>query len=369
MVLGSIHAFSVFLEPLELMFDASRTMVSITYSLALTALTLAVLTGHTIFGRLPSAVFVALVCLVAAAGAIIAALANSIWLVWFGYSLLFGGANGFGYAYGLQISAQASPGKEGLAMGIITAFYALGAMISPALFSWATEAGGFQLAMWGLAATLVILAPLCAIMFFKAKAEFVSNEKSASQIEVPKQPVILLWLGYGSGVAAGLMAIGHATGIAKTNGLIDNLWIAPIVIAIFNMTGSLAAGWFIDRTRPVFILAGLAALSSATLFVLSSTSNTSLTLAGLGMIGLTYGALIAAYPASISKLFGVIEGTRIYGRVFTAWGTAGLLAPWFAGLLYDYNQNYTIALTIAAVLGAISAISILILYRKDPSGD
>ena len=269
MVLGSVHAFSVFLEPLELLFDASRTLVSITYSLALAALTLAVLAGHIVFGKLPSGTFAALICLVAALGAVIAATANSLWIVWLGYSLLFGAANGFGYAFGLQMSAQASPGSEGAAMGIITAFYALGAMVSPALFAWAVEAGGFQSAMWGLAATLAIIAPICAAMFSRAKAQFVSSENSAITGRIPMRPVILLWIGYGAGVAAGLMAIGHATGIVKTNGMRESLWIAPIVIAVFNMIGSLVAGWLVDRTKPKVILTGLAALSSVTLFLLA----------------------------------------------------------------------------------------------------
>ena len=367
MVLGSVHAFSVFLEPLELLFGASRTMASITYSLALAALTLAVLVGHTVFGKLPSWLFVAFVCLVAALGTVIAASATALWVVWLGYSLLFGAANGFGYAFGLQMSAQASPGQEGVAMGIITAFYALGAMTSPALFSWAIEVGGFQLAMWYLASTLAIIAPLCAAMFARAKAQFVSPTESSITHKTPIRPIILLWIGYGAGVAAGLMAIGHATGIAKSTGLSQSLWIAPFIIAIFNMVGSLAAGWIVDRSKPGIILVGLAALSSVTLFLLATTGNTSLTLVGLGMVGLTYGALIAAYPASVSKMFGVVEGTKIYGRIFTAWGTAGLFAPWFAGLLFDYNQNYTTALVTAAGLGVISAIAIIFLYRKGSS--
>ena len=47
-VLGSIHAFSVFLAPLEATFGLSRATVSLTYSLALVALTLVVTIGPAI---------------------------------------------------------------------------------------------------------------------------------------------------------------------------------------------------------------------------------------------------------------------------------------------------------------------------------
>ena len=96
-VLGSVHAFSVFLAPLEAVFDASRALVSLTYSLALVALTVAVLLGHRFYARWRPGAFVALISLIAAMGALIAAFAPSLSIVWIGYGILFGGANGLGY--------------------------------------------------------------------------------------------------------------------------------------------------------------------------------------------------------------------------------------------------------------------------------
>ena len=93
-VLGSVHAFSVFLVPLEQTFEASRSLVSLTYSFALIALTIAVLFGHMVFTKISAHWFVGAVCLVAATGAFIAAFAPSLAIVWIGYSALFGGANG-----------------------------------------------------------------------------------------------------------------------------------------------------------------------------------------------------------------------------------------------------------------------------------
>ena len=44
---------------------------------------------------------------------------------------------------------------------------------------------------------------------------------------------------------------------------------------------------------------------------------------------------------------------RAFGRVFTAWGVAGLVAPSLAGLLYDWSGNYRAAIFMA--LGAALA--------------
>lgn len=364
MVLGSVHAFSVFLEPLEQLFGASRSNVSMTYSLALVSLTIAVLVGHRVFSAIPSGLFAAVVCLVAAAGATLAAYANTMLGVWLGYGLVFGAANGFGYAFGLQISAQVNPGREGATMGIITASYALGAFVSPPLLSWVVSIGGFQWAMLGLAACLVLIAPICFSLFRKSGFQFQTGEKSTNSGPVSARSLVWLWLGYGAGVAAGLMAIGHATGIAKSAGLLQSLWIAPMMIAIFNMVGSFVGGWLADRVRHVLLLACLSIMSSLTLVFLALNDSAVATLLGLGIVGLTYGALIAAYPASISKMFGVLQGTRIYGRVFTAWGAAGLFAPWFAGFLFDLSGDYSVALGTAALLGFISAAAMFVLLKS-----
>ncbi|HUS53454.1 MAG TPA: MFS transporter [Thermohalobaculum sp.] len=364
LILGSVHAFSVFLEPLEASFGASRSLVSLTYSLTLVSLTAAVLVGHRVFSRWPPARLVAAIGLLAAAGTLIAAFASSLPMVWLGYSLLFGAANGLGYGFGLQIAAQANPGGEGVCMGIVTACYALGAALSPAMFTWAMSLGGFRSAMLGLAATLIIAAPLAAGLMVKAGARFNAAPEDRSGRPAATRQIALLWLGYGAGVAAGLMAIGHAAGIAKSLGFAGPPWVAPVLIAVCNMGGSLSGGWLVDRIPVARLLGGLPMVSAAALLLLAGGGNGAVALFSLGAAGLTYGAIIAAYPATIAKIFGTAAGTRVYGRVFTVWGSAGLIAPWLAGYLFDRTGGYTVALGTAATLGIVSAAAVFWLFHS-----
>ncbi len=365
-VLGSVHAFSVFLQPMEAQFAVPRSLASLTYSFALVSLTLAVMFGHHIFSRVRPARLSLAICLIAASGAVFASIASSLQMVWIGYGLIFGAANGLGYAFGLQLSAQACPGREGLAMGFVTAAYASGAAISPALFSIALEASGMSAAMIGLACVLIAIAPVCAILLSASGIRFQGAGSGGGREKrrvAGHGALILLWLGYGAGVAAGLMAIGHATGIAASSGVTSGFWIAPVIIAVFNLIGSLSGGMFVDRAGPVLPLGSLPLLSAAALLALAFAGTGALALSCLGVVGLAYGATIAAYPASIAKLFGVVKGTRVYGRVFTAWGTAGLLAPWFAGYLFDHSGGYRTALLIAAALAIGSTIAATVLFR------
>ena len=365
LVLGSVHAFSVFLEPFEARFEASRASVSLTYSFALVALTFSVLVGHRIYGRIAAAVLVAAICLTAAAGAAVTAFAPSLFVAWLGYSLLFGGANGLGYGFALQLSAQANPGREGLAMGIVTACYALGAAVSPAVFQEAIGAGGIEAAMLVLSFTLLAAAPVCCGLLHRTGARYQGAAPNGPEEPAsPPSQVPLLWVGYGTGVAAGLMAIGHATGIGRSAGLApDFLTAAPITIALCNMTGGLAGGWLIDRVSARLLLTVLPAVSAAALFALTLTTGQTAVLSGLAVIGFCYGAIIAVYPAAIAITYGTVTGARIYGRVFTAWGTAGLLAPWFAGHLFDRSDSYTLALGTAGVLAVASALTATRLMR------
>jgi len=48
------------------------------------------------------------------------------------------------------------------------------------------------------------------------------------------------------------------------------------------------------------------------------------------------------------------QGPRAYGRVFTAWGLAGLLAPWTAGRIFDVSGGYDAAMLVAAAVALIS---------------
>ncbi len=368
-VLGSVHAFSVFLEPLETMFGAARSDVSLSYSFALMTLTFAVLMGHRVFAGQPAGRFVLGVSMLGAGGALLAGQAGSLGAVWLGYSLLFGGANGLGYGFGLQIAAQANPGRKGLAMGVVTAAYALGAVVAPRLFETAVMQGGFQSAMLGLAAMLMAVGIVSAIMMRAVRARFIQPEPVKAGAAVSTLSLCLLWLGYFGGVVAGLMVIGHAAGIAEVFRPGVAVWLAPAVIAVCNLVGSLIGGQLADRMGAGRLLSGLPLLTVLALTGLAVTGPAGGLMICLGLVGFAYGGTIAAYPSAIVRLFGMDQSARIYGRVFTAWGAAGLAGPWFAGWLFDQSGDYRVALWAAAGFGAVSVLSVVVLFRPKANSE
>jgi OFA family oxalate/formate antiporter-like MFS transporter len=357
--LGSVHAFSVFLETLEGRFNASRSDVSLIYSFALASITVSVLFGHFIYNRLHPVLLVSLILLFAAAGCAIAGQATNLQMAWLGYSVLFGSANGFGYGFALKFSAQSNPDIKGFAMGCVTATYALGAAVAPVPFKLLLNLGGFTSAMNGLAIALLIILLPVTFLVVKGKAQLkITQFEKNSNLKRQRWLVVKLWLGYGTAVATGLMIMGHATGIAKAGGLNGQLVVyAPIVIAIFNMFGSLMGGWLADRAPIRLVLMAFPAFSVISLLMISLFDHGFATICGLAFIGFAYGATIVAYPAAVSSLFGVVFGVRVYGQIFTAWGIAGLLAPWFAGILFERFGDYKVALALAAAIGLASLVT------------
>lgn len=365
-VLGSVHAFSVFLEPMENYFQTSRSQVSLTYSFALLSLTVGVLLGHRFYSLLRPASFSIAVCGLALIGTLIAASATHIIIVWLGYSLLFGLANGLGYGFALQISAQSNLENKGFVMGLVTASYALGSVLSPWPLAFVLNNFGLMWAMLSLTLALFVIMPVVSGLLYWSRAQLhVSPPDHKHSPRVNQHVIFFFWLAYGLAVMAGLMAIGHATAIADQAGLNGQLvLIAPSVLALFSMSGSLLGGWMADRVSFKVTLTVLPLLSALSLALLALFLVDISVLFGIGVTGFAYGAIISIYPAAIATHFGAVEGVQIYGKVFIAWGIAGFVGPWLAGSLYDLNGDYRLALIIASIAGLGSALVVFTLLNE-----
>jgi len=362
-VLGSIHAFSVFVPEWESAFSASRADISLVYSVALVSLTIAVLLGFRVFAVLsPPAVFL-ISGVGAAIGLAMSASAQSLAGLYFWYGLVFGAANGLGYGYALQLAGQATTTRSGLAMSLVTAFYAVGATSAPPLFVWLINQDSNAQALQTMAVLLGVVAIAASVLLIVGKSSFVSEKRGEAEPLTPLHRRIrkLYWLGYGTAVSAGLMVIGHAYAIAiwqNTNSLLATT--ATMLVAAGNMLGGFIAGLLLGygvlrllATLPLVSVAGL-------VLILASSDAQSLVLIGLAFAGFSYGALIAIYPVAIAEHFGARASARIYGQVFTAWGLAGLVGPWVSGWLFDITGSYRWSLSFAILL---SLVSCLVLVR------
>ena len=132
--------------------------------------------------------------------------------------------------------------------------------------------------------------------------------------------------------------------------------LGAMMIGVGSALGGFLAGWMIDRWPVTRFLVGLPLLASAALLLIGPLNGSFAVIALLSVVGFSYGSIIAVYPVVISNYFDA-AGPRVYGQVFTAWGFAGLVAPWTAGLIFDWFDGYAPALVVAAIIAGLSALA------------
>jgi len=357
--MGTIHAFSTLIQNIEIQTSVGRMASSFVYSIALVNVTLAVFFGHILYRKLSPNLLISLIAILPLIGLFFSSLQS--WLGWvIGYGFLFGLSSGLGYGLSLFIvSSITERDKLGYALGLVTASYAFGAvafsMAYPFLFSYFGFKNGYIIGLVTL--TLIVM---FALICYKVSKVNIKNELNGdNQIQSKSLKISQLWFGYFLGVFAGLMAIGHAVPLIISFG--GSTLTAVSAITLMTLGSAIAgiyAGWLVDRygcKRPLLIILIVNCLA---LIGLSTITNIHLLLVLLVTIASLYGAVIAIYPTLVNHFVGSELSAKIYGRVFTAWGAAGLISPSLAGWLFEKNNNYNTSILFALSLSFIAVLLI-----------
>jgi len=168
-----------------------------------------------------------------------------------------------------------------------------------------------------------------------------------------------MWLVYFLGVLGGLMVIGHASPLIGSQypGTTRGSF-AVVLVAIGNIVGSIAGGVWAQKSMGQAALALPVIVSAAAMATLYAAKSEGLALVAIGAAGFAYGALIAAVPVVILDRTGGRGFAAAFGRIFSAWGVAGLIGPSLAGLLFDHTGSYNSTLLLAGGAAVISLIVI-----------
>ncbi len=359
--MGSVHAFSTLIQNIEIQTSVGRMASSLIYSIALVNITLAVFFGHILYRKLSPNLIIILIAILPIIGLFFSS--SQSWLGWIvGYGFLFGLSSGLGYGLSLFIvSSITERDKLGYALGLVTASYAFGAvafsMIYPFLFSYFGFVSGYIIGLVSLS-SIVLIGLAC----YKFSNMLIKKELHAeAPIHSRSSKIVSVWMGYFLGVFAGLMAIGHAVPLIISFG--GSALTAISTITLMTLGSAFAgiyAGWLVDRygcKRPLLIIL---LINCIALIGLATITNVHLLIVLLVTIASIYGAVIAIYPTLVNHLVGSDLSAKIYGRVFTAWGAAGLISPSLAGWLFEKNNSYDSSILLAV---SLSVIAVLITWK------
>ena len=351
-VLGSIHAYSLFIESFESDLGVGRGEAGAPYSVALASLTVVVLVSHLLFRLVPGPLVVLIASGGAAIGLLLAASANSLAGVVLGYGVVFGAFNGLGYAFSLQRASESNPDRRGFALGLVTAAYALGGASTALVLDKQVAASGATSGLRWLAVAIAVTGIVTSVLLTNNDSP---ARRSPARLSSANLRILApLWTAYLLAVLAGLMALGHAAAIVDDAGGPGGA--AVVAAGLASASGGLWVALVADRTATDRLLRLLPLGSAVVLVIAAVVSHGVVLMVAVAGIAFTYGALIAIYPLAVAQRFGQDGYSRAYGRVFTAWGTAGLVGPVGAGHLFEVTGSYRIPMFMAAVAAIGSSV-------------
>lgn len=366
---GSLYGWSVLVAPLEQSLEMNRAAVSAVYSVALVGFTFGMFVAASVF-RLARLPVVALgVCVVMALGLGLAGFIESYVTLMAGYGVLFGVAAGLTYFLCLAAASTELPIRRSIALGLTTSAFAVGGLVWPGIVTPLLAELGPHGTLTVIAAVLLGAGAASAILLVLSGATVPRDTATGARpfenffTERPRV-VIAIWLNFVFLGIGGLIAVSHAAGIAVDYGLPESeTYFGAMLVNLGYIAGALAAGYLSELFTGRRVLIGMAVLTAAPLFLLYAVPSAAISLLMLACLGVAFGAGTSCYPVTLASYYGVARVPAIYGRVCTAYGVAGLAAPFIAGALHDLNGDYTLAILIAAIVGVVGLIATLALPR------
>jgi OFA family oxalate/formate antiporter-like MFS transporter len=369
---GSFYAWSVMVAPLETALGVGRSDISLAYSVAFITMTVGMFVTHSLLkmGSLAYLLFVFFT--VAGLGMAIAGYFEALWSLIVGYGVLFGFAIGVTYFLAMTAASLKMPIRPSIALSLNMSAFAGGGLVWPPIFAAVIEQHGPHAVLLMFAILLIVVGALCGLLMHAARppAHSAAEEEGGLFTDIlTDRPriFILFWLGFLFIGFAALMSIGHAAGIAVDFGLApERAYWAPMLTNLVYIGGALIAGVICDWITGRRVLIAITVITAAPLLVLYFMPSSALSLIALAIVGGAFGASASAFPVTIAGYYGFSALPRVYGRIGSAYGLSGLLGPLAAGVLYDWQEGYDIAILIAGII-AVAGIATMWMLPRMPA--
>ncbi len=137
------------------------------------------------------------------------------------------------------------------------------------------------------------------------------------------------------------------------------------LIGLFNIFGSITAGYLGDKVPKRFILATIYLLRSLAILVFILIPPSPLTSAIFGAtIGLLWLSTIPPTQALVAVMFGTRWLTMLAGLAFFSHQVGGFLGVWLGGILYERSGSYDVIWYLTILLGFFAAVVNLPIVEK-----
>lgn len=282
------------------------------------------------------------------------------------------------YACGVSIAVKWFPDRRGIASGLITAGYGMGAAAFNPLFNHLIRTIGYSdTFLWTgishgaliLLAGLVLVNPPADYRVAAAavKAKVRRHDLDFTYSEMLRTPqfyfLFLAMLSVGIG---GLMVTAQLKPVATNFNIGDAaLTVALVLTPLANGSARILWGWvsdYLGRERTMFtafLLQSIFLLSATTL---GRTGDARFVLL-MVLVFLTWGELYVLFPAVLADLYGSKNSALNYSFLYSAKGFASLLGGGLAATLFEKTGSWNYAFFGSSALALLSALMALYVRR------
>ncbi|HET7804434.1 MAG TPA: MFS transporter [Pseudolabrys sp.] len=137
------------------------------------------------------------------------------------------------------------------------------------------------------------------------------------------------------------------------------------VIGLFNIVGSIAAGWLGNRMPMRYLLSVIYLLRSlaVAVFILLPVTSVSAVVFGASM-GLLWLSTVPPTSGLVALMFGTRWMATLFGFAFFSHQVGGFLGVWLGGVLFERTGSYEVIWWLSIALGIISAVINLPIIEK-----
>ena len=261
--------------------------------------------------------------------------------------------------------------KVGMAFGFINAGSSLGQLILAPIAGFIIVTFGWIYCIYFLSLILLLLLPISVVLRSRTKEKALNNiaDRTLSEtlnIAIKTPSYIYLVTGFFvCGFHVAFIAT-HMPGVIQVCGFSPTVsgWSLGL-IGLFNIVGSIFAGWYISKRSMRLFLAYtyFARCIIVLLFLISPKDLLSVMLFSIAL-GLTYFSVIPATAGLVGKMFGPQFMATLFGFALFSHQIGGFLGAYLGGFFFNITGDYTTVWLLDAALAVFAALIHLPIKEK-----
>jgi len=242
--------------------------------------------------------------------------------------------------------------KQSFASGVINAGGSAGQFVFAPLVQFIIGAAGWIAAMYASAFTALLTIPLIGLLARNGKPANAASPSVAASASITMKEQLrvaardssywYLHLGFFTCGFHVAFLVTHLPGDIALCGLSPTVAANSLaLIGLFNIGGSLAAGWFGQRYRMKSLLAAIYASRALIILIYLAMPKTALNMYLVaGALGFSWLATVPPTAGLVGKLFGTRYLATLFGLTLLSHQIGGFLGAWLGGISFASSGNY-----------------------------